>query len=72
MTRCPDDLTRKLLLACLDVANPFVGQHVIEACSFIDADLQHAPDDIPALARQESQKSPGALDDFLALAGRLR
>lgn len=25
MARGPDDLTRKLLLACFDVANPFVG-----------------------------------------------
>lgn len=71
MTRGPDDLTRKLLLTCLDVANPFIGQDVIEGCAFIDAHLQHAPDDIPALAWQKSQKSPGTLDDFLALAGRL-
>lgn len=72
MTRGPDDLTRKLLLTCLDVANPFVGQNVIEGGSFIDAHLQHATDDIPALAWQESQKPPGTLDNFLALAGRLR
>ena len=71
MARSSDNLARKLLLTRLDVADPFIGQNVIEGGPLFDTDLEHASNDIPALTWQQSQKPPGTLDDFLALARRL-
>lgn len=49
-----DHLAGYLLLAGLDVSDPFIGQDIIEAGAIFHAHLEHAANDISTLPRQKS------------------
>lgn len=67
-----DHFASDLLLACFDVSNPFVSQHIVQGRTVLHIDFEHAADDIAAFAGEESKKPPRPLDHFLALSSRLR
>lgn len=62
-----EDLARSLLLTCLNVAHPVIRKDLVESRSLLRIDLQHSADDVPTFPRQDAEKSPGTLDNFLAL-----
>ena len=66
-----DGFTILVLPACLDVPYPVIRQDLVECRSVFRVGLQHAANDVPTFPRQDPEKSPWALDDFLALPGIL-
>lgn len=72
MTGVVDNLARVVLLACMDVSNPVITHDLVQCCSLVGVGLEHTANDVSAFPRQDAEKTPWSLDDFLALPGRLR
>ena len=53
------------------VGNPFVLQNLCHLAALSGVELEHTADDMPGLAREQTQDSPGAANDLSFLACRL-
>jgi hypothetical protein len=51
----------------MDVSDPVITHDLVQCGSLVVVGLQHATNNVPAFPRQDAEKAPRSLDDFLAL-----